>query len=265
VATESVVVATRSIRAGTLLSAADLAVRGVQTPPAKAYRTVQDAVGKMAMTDIQPGTPIQPNQLLTDTLAALLRPGERAVAVLIDEVIGVGGFVKPGDRVDVLAYVPANPQSRTQAFAQVAVRDARVLAYADSTLLDTEQDRARASSGSDSNAKSSVKSGQELKDLRATLHSAVLAIREAEVSKLMLTASTGSLRLALRPPAPDSLGVTEPSAHVGAHVVTEASQQTITAVELAPTARESANEPTQARSGVIIQEGSKEHPLTAFQ
>jgi len=36
------------------------------------------------------------------TLSNLLEPGMRAVTIRIDEIAGVGGFVTPGDRVDVV-------------------------------------------------------------------------------------------------------------------------------------------------------------------
>ncbi len=37
------------------------------------------------------------------TLAAVLKPGMRAVAVRVNEIIGVAGFLLPGNHVDVLA------------------------------------------------------------------------------------------------------------------------------------------------------------------
>ncbi|MEL0027488.1 MAG: RcpC/CpaB family pilus assembly protein, partial [Perlucidibaca sp.] len=49
----------------------------------------------LQLSDLQPGSEV----------ARLLRPGERAIAIPVDEVVGGGGFVQPGDLVDVLLFL----------------------------------------------------------------------------------------------------------------------------------------------------------------
>ena len=54
------------------------------------------------------------------TLSNLLSPGMRAVTIRIDEIAGVGGFVAPGDRVDVVLTRDAGAIQEVQGAAQGA-------------------------------------------------------------------------------------------------------------------------------------------------
>lgn len=76
------------------------------------------------------GEPIVPSRLAAQAqgtgLAALLRPGYRAVAVKVDDSVGRAGLVYPGARVDVLATI-RDPEGRGPS-TRIAVEDARVLA-----------------------------------------------------------------------------------------------------------------------------------------
>jgi pilus assembly protein CpaB len=54
------------------------------------------------------------------TLSNLLSPGMRAVTIRIDEIAGVGGFVTPGDRVDVVLTRDAGAIQEVQGAAQGA-------------------------------------------------------------------------------------------------------------------------------------------------
>nr|GFC33606.1 hypothetical protein [Tanacetum cinerariifolium] len=60
------------------------------------------------------------------TLARMIRPGERALALSIDEIIGAGGQLSPGDYVDVLLYLPSD-QTNPDRSAQTVVPALRVL------------------------------------------------------------------------------------------------------------------------------------------
>lgn len=71
------------------------------------------------------------------TLSNLLSPGMRAVTIKTDEIAGVGGFVTPGDRVDVMLTRDAGDIIETEATAngasgstitsEVVVENAKVL------------------------------------------------------------------------------------------------------------------------------------------
>ncbi|MFO1127368.1 MAG: Flp pilus assembly protein CpaB [Rhodospirillales bacterium] len=65
-------------------------------------------------------------------LAAVLDPGKRAVAVPVDGATGVGGFVLPGDEVDVILTIQREQAgeggAEKRAFAETLLTQVRVLA-----------------------------------------------------------------------------------------------------------------------------------------
>jgi pilus assembly protein CpaB len=78
--------------------------------PAGAFRTIEEVAGaaspRTAMRSMTANEPVLAAKLSgaggKTNLSGVLTPGMRAVSVRSDEVNGVGGFVLPGDRVDVL-------------------------------------------------------------------------------------------------------------------------------------------------------------------
>lgn len=64
------------------------------------------AGGRVVLSPLEPNEPVLLARLSGPngraTLSNLLSPGMRAVTIRIDEIAGVGGFVTPGDRVDVV-------------------------------------------------------------------------------------------------------------------------------------------------------------------
>ena len=112
--TTKVVVAARDVKLGTVLQDADLSTVELSgTPPKGAILNRQDAVGRGVISDIYEGEPILENRLAAvgagGGLASTIRPGMRACAIRVDEVVGVAGFVTPGMHVDVL--ISGNPPS----------------------------------------------------------------------------------------------------------------------------------------------------------
>ena len=70
------------------------------------------------------------------TLSAVLDPGMEAVAVRVNDVEGVAGFVLPGDRVDVLL---TRQSDKNMASTDVVIENARVLAI--DQLADQKTDK----------------------------------------------------------------------------------------------------------------------------
>jgi pilus assembly protein CpaB len=66
----------------------------------------KDAVGRGVVSNLYEGEPVLDSRLAAigsgGGLAATISPGMRALAVKVDDVVGVAGFVTPGMRVDVL-------------------------------------------------------------------------------------------------------------------------------------------------------------------
>ncbi|KOO11889.1 pilus assembly protein CpaB, partial [Vibrio xuii] len=75
----------------------------------------ENVLGKVASTTIYPNE-ILLNQRLSvpgegATLAAIIPEDKRAVTIRVNDVIGVAGFLLPGNKVDVLSTVKYNKNS----------------------------------------------------------------------------------------------------------------------------------------------------------
>lgn len=202
------VIASQDIPAGHVILSEDLAIEETETRNPLAYTSTADVIGKVVEVDVVKGSVIQPNYFPQRSEAAqLLKSGERGVAVKVDEVIGVGGFAKPGDHVDVLVYLNGNGNKENESSAQTIVKDVRVLSYGQS-LQDAAKPAEQADTAQDSKlalptSSDPKKKEEEEKKKALEGRSAVLAVKEEEVSRLMLAASGGSLRLSLRGVMPE--------------------------------------------------------------
>jgi pilus assembly protein CpaB len=102
-----IMVASRNLEIGTLIRDVDVAAGSWIGPPPKGSFAAKDTVvGRGVVAQIYEGEPILETRLAAPGsgggLAATIRPGMRACAVRVDDVVGVGGFAVPGMRVDVL-------------------------------------------------------------------------------------------------------------------------------------------------------------------
>jgi len=105
--TVQIVLATRDVEAGAVLKEDD--VKLADWPgamPTGAASKMQDVVGRGVTTPIFAKEPVIESRLAPKGagggLAAMIPSGMRAVAIRVNEVVGVAGFVTPGMRVDVL-------------------------------------------------------------------------------------------------------------------------------------------------------------------
>ncbi len=113
-ATSQVLVANREIPTGRVLGPEDLRW---QSWPADSVSdnfytegedvdAIETLTGSASRLVIVEGEPITSNKIVdlngTGMLAALLRPGMRAISIPISEITGAGGFILPGDFVDIL-------------------------------------------------------------------------------------------------------------------------------------------------------------------
>lgn len=184
------VVLARPVKAFQVLADTDLAVEKVRHPLPGSAQVPGAWVGRTLMTDLSAGVALNEAHFSPGgQVARLLRPGERAVAIPVNDVVGSGGFLQPGDMVDIVLFLEAEEGKRPAASTQVVMKTVRVLSFG-SDLIDvspevaTEEDKAQAETGS---------------RLRGDAKSAVLAVAEADVSRLMLANSLGELRLAIVP------------------------------------------------------------------
>lgn len=112
-----VVAAATDIKIGTVLSAPDLTTVQIQgTVPKNAILDAKNAIGRGVTSPIYANEPILESRLAPvgsgGGLAAIIKDGYRAIAVRVDQVVGVAGFVTPGMRVDVLiSGIPPSAQN----------------------------------------------------------------------------------------------------------------------------------------------------------
>ncbi|MCG8490948.1 MAG: Flp pilus assembly protein CpaB [Sneathiellales bacterium] len=108
----------------------------------KEKREVKDLIGTVVRQGIATGEPLSDGRIVkpgqSGFLAAVLRPGTRAVSIEINATSGVAGFVFPGDRVDLILTMQITNQqdggegSRTRA-SETILTDVRIVAMDQST------------------------------------------------------------------------------------------------------------------------------------
>jgi pilus assembly protein CpaB len=100
--------------------------------PAGAFATIADLLSKgrrVVLSPLETNEPVLAVKITGPgqraTLSAIVRPGMKAVTVRVNDVEGVGGFVLPGDRVDVVLTRQLDNKGAT---TEVVLQNARVLA-----------------------------------------------------------------------------------------------------------------------------------------
>jgi len=178
IATKTIVVAANPLRFGNEIAAASL--REVEWPdkalPAGAFAKVSEVVGggkRVALTAIEPNEPVLSSKITGPgqraTLSAMIRDGLKAATVRVNDIDGVGGFVLPGDHVDVSL---TRQIDKTNATTEVVMQNVRVLA------IDQIAD--------------------ERTDKPSVVKAVTLEVDVVGAQKLSLAASVGSLSLMLR-------------------------------------------------------------------
>ena len=141
--TQDVVIAAKDIPAGSTIAEAmlkDGTVRTIKWPkasvPAGAFGTPTEVIGKVNRVKIMANEPILESRLSGEGagLTVRLEAGKRAMAVRVDEIIGVSGFIVPDDRVDVIVTTtPPGVTSSDARLSKIVLQNKRVLSVAQST------------------------------------------------------------------------------------------------------------------------------------
>jgi pilus assembly protein CpaB len=145
IATKTIVVAAKPLRYGMELNADSLRELpwSQESLPRGAFNSISEflAGGKrVVLAPIEANEPVLaikvtgPGQRAT--LSSLVQDGMKAVTIRVNDVEGVGGFVLPGDRVDV---VLTRQSEKDKASTEVVLQNARVLAVDQSA--DTRSDK----------------------------------------------------------------------------------------------------------------------------
>lgn len=173
-------------------------VARADTPPANG---MSDVTGAVVRIPFLAGEPIVPAKIVkggqSGYLSVTLQPGMRAVAISLNPQTGVGGFILPGDRVDILLTRKEGAQGGSASAAptvEMVLRNVQVLA------IDQQVQPPK-------NAKSMVGG------------SATLEVPAEDVETLLGAEGRGELALALRSYA-DLAGSTERAGRGKGDVVT---------------------------------------------
>jgi pilus assembly protein CpaB len=182
IATQTIVVASKSLRFGTEVSSSTL--REIPWPqdvvPAGAFRTIAEITGeggrRVVLTAIEANEPVLASKITGPgqraTLSAMLQDGMRAVTIRVNDVEGVAGFVLPGDRVDVALTRHKDNNGKDRSTTEVVLQNTRVLA------IDQIAD--------------------ERNDKPAVVKAVTLEVDTEDAQKVSLAASVGTLSLMLR-------------------------------------------------------------------
>ncbi len=125
------VVATRELPFGSNLTRDSVKLRNVPESlfPVGGFSRIEDVVDRPVISAIQPDEPVVEARIAARGsglgLAPLIPPGMRAMAVRVNDVVGVAGFLLPGMRVDVL--VTGRPPGRSEAFTRTVLQNITVL------------------------------------------------------------------------------------------------------------------------------------------
>jgi len=177
--TVGVAVAVVDIPLGSTINANQIGVslwpRNLQ--PKDAFTTAVPVVGRIAMRDILRGEPVVESRLVpkdksSGLLSLKVPAGMRAFTVKVNEVVGVGGFIVPDSRVDVVVTTAVSPQRQQEQVAKTFLQNILVLA-----------------------------AGQvvEQKDNKpVTVNTVTLAVTPDESEKLALASNDGKIQLVMR-------------------------------------------------------------------
>ena len=179
-----IVVATEPLRFGSRLSSSNLRLidwpRGSQ--PAGSFNNIEAVVGdnednvRFVMSAIEIDEPILSTKITIPgqraKLSATLSQGMKAVSIRVNDVLGVAGFVLPGDRVDIMLTRKIRRRSGNHTYVDVLLQGVKVLAI-------------------DQNA-------DDRKDKPSVVRSVTVEVSTKEAQKLTLATNVGILSLALR-------------------------------------------------------------------
>jgi pilus assembly protein CpaB len=189
-----IVLLARPVAPHVALTAADLVIDRVHVAPPGSYADSTSLLGKTLWRELPAGTVLNESSFeIGGPLARMIHPDERALAIAIDEVVGDGGHLRPGDYVDVLLFLDQNDTNDDRT-TQVVVPALRVLSVGDELGLTLAGEPAVPPPATADEARARA----QQRAPRSAARSAVLAVPEAMLTRFALAAQVGRLGLAVR-------------------------------------------------------------------
>jgi pilus assembly protein CpaB len=141
---QQVFLAAHNLDPGTLIKDQDLKTGPwVGLLPVGALVKKEDITGRGVVAPIVEGEPVLASRLAARGagagMAAMIPNGMRAVAVRVNDIVGVGGFVVPGMRVDILiSGAPPNGDAHLGSVTKTMLQNIEVLSAGQDTRRDAE-------------------------------------------------------------------------------------------------------------------------------
>jgi len=172
-----VVVASQMIPLGTQVEAKHIKLTTMPTEvvPKGSYGKLEEVVGQVAKVDLFPDDIMRSERLSKpgdgSVFASLITPEKRAVTIRVNDVVGVAGFLLPGNFVDVISSVELD---RKVVKTTTVLENIKVLAVDQTARTDDNKP--------------------------VIVRAVTLEVTPKEAEKLMTETNRGSIQLALRNP-----------------------------------------------------------------
>ncbi|WP_420428233.1 Flp pilus assembly protein CpaB [Algiphilus sp.] len=150
------------------------------------FDSIEDVVNRIPLVDVDAGAPVTGRHFKdANELARIVPEGHKAMSLEVNDVIAVGGFLRPGDIVDILVYLRGGSDIEAVQ-ARILLREIRVLALED-RIVDRPE---------------GVEDDKE-EDRRRRQRTVVLAVPDDKTTRLMLGSNLGEIRLAMHGQVPE--------------------------------------------------------------
>lgn len=193
-----IAVASQELQKGAKLKETDIRMTPYlpESLPAGHFTDGKDLAGRIVSGRLAAGEPITNARLIGDDVlyggvSTMVAPGKRAIAVKGNKVLGLAGYIRPGNHVDVLVTMDDERRSKDKAVTKLVLENVRVLA----TGTELDQD------GKDGSTSS------------VDVYTLEMTPKESET--LALADTRGTLHFALRNPA-DEENIRTPGTNVPA-------------------------------------------------
>ncbi len=188
--TVPVVIATRDLDMGLTITEEDVTIRHLlpeMVPPTEVFGDLETVVGRTPKAQILTNEPVRKERLASAEagvgLNALIRKGMRAMTVQVDDQSGVGGFIQPGNYVDVIVTIrPDDQTGRSKWATETILSGIPVLTVASTTPKEAPKDD----------------EAKRRTPARKQKPSVTLELSPEQAEKLALAVSKGDIHLVLR-------------------------------------------------------------------
>ena len=192
VVTQPVVVAAADLSWGKVLDKSQVKTVNFlkSSLPPGSFSESSGVEGRTLLYPVKAGEPLFESQLASSSVkaggvSALISPNKRAMAVKVDKVIGVSGFINPGNHVDVLVTISGQGGDRQTIITKTVLENVLVLTVGQEMERTGKQEKA------------------------APVDVITMEVTSDEAEKMALAASEGKIMLALRNPTDTSTVATK--------------------------------------------------------